>query len=160
MINFGPTWPNLNSNWKTVDLSGIDDMNDLFEKLDNVSVYKRNIFDPELKRDGVIKIQGTKCNISSSDEGLVIKLYVPGIKKENLDVYQEDNILYVRTNNEMDNQDKPTLHLRQDVFNESVDFRYNMGLDEIKDVKLEDGILKITSVKVDPEKEKLHFKIQ
>jgi len=115
-----------------------------------------NMWDSFLNEDyGLSNYQSPKVNVIEEDDKFILEMAVPGIKKENIQLNVEKDILKVSHN---ENQESTEKAFNRIEFSYS-SFERNFKLSESIDVdnieaKMENGILTITLLKKEEAKEK------
>lgn len=96
-----------------------------------------------------------KTDIKETEGAYELEVDLPGFKKEEINVKLEDGYLTISTARELNQEDKTDKYLRKERYQGSMSRSFYVGSEiEQNDIraKFEDGILKLTVPKTDPEK--------
>ena len=134
LLNFAPTkdFENLN-----------DKLNRIFGEFPNVEFNFEKSFKPQVE-------------ISEDEKNLYLDLEIPGVKKDNINISLEENVLTIRgeKKNENESEKKDKKYLRSErcygEFSRSFTLSSEINPDKIE-AKFEDGVLSITLAKYEPE---------
>jgi HSP20 family protein len=93
-------------------------------------------------------------NIAETDKDFVVEMAVPGLKKEDIHVKVEDNVMYISAEKKEEKEEKDKNYTRKEYnynsFSRSFQLPENVR-DEMISAAYEDGVLRLTMPKVKEE---------
>ena len=103
-----------------------------------------------------------KCDIYEKDNKIVVEMYIPGYKKEDIKVEcNKGNIVIRATNTEKEEENKKYLHRERKVYEKMERSFHFDDIDEDSiNAEFKDGILTITVEKIDEDKNKKFIEVK
>ena len=140
---------------KNYERKHLQDQNDVFR--DFYTIWTEKLFsepEKETEKDSVKesdehqeKDPDVGIIITKDDEEMIIHVKVPGFKKEDFNIFIEENELLIQTNNSFDtltfNNDKVISEFKIEKVNKKIKLPEKFAKGEVK-AYLEDGILRIS----------------
>jgi HSP20 family protein len=96
-----------------------------------------------------------RVNIAEDEKNIVIEAELPGLKKDDVKISVEDNVLTIRGERKQENEEKKKNYHRVERFYGSFSRSFTLGENVDKeniDAKYENGVLHLTLPKVEPVK--------
>lgn len=113
-----------------------------FNDLNSFDVSKENSFSPQI-------------DISEDDEKIIVDAEIPGVKKEDLNITIQDNILTLKGEKKKVDEEKKKNYFRTErsygSFQRCFTIPQQISSDDVE-AKFEDGMLRIEMKKVEPKK--------